>query len=108
MTPAGISTETHPRLFEPATLILVLLLSVFGAIIGLQLLTTLGVTPNTSMIGALVAIGLARDSAESVPPLPLHPRAELGAERDFGGDFRCREQSAAADRHPVCAWAVRT
>jgi uncharacterized oligopeptide transporter (OPT) family protein len=54
------TTETHPRLFEPATLILVLLLSVFGAIIGLQLLTTLGVTPNTSMIGALVAIGLAR------------------------------------------------
>lgn len=52
--------EAHPKLFEPATLILVLLLSVFGAVIGLQLLTTLGVTPNTSMVGALVAIGLAR------------------------------------------------
>jgi uncharacterized oligopeptide transporter (OPT) family protein len=38
----------------------VLILSVFGAIIGLQLLTSLGVTPNTSMVGALVAIGLAR------------------------------------------------
>jgi uncharacterized oligopeptide transporter (OPT) family protein len=50
----------HPKLFEPATLILVLILSVFGAIIGMQLLTSLGVTPNTSMIGALVAIGLAR------------------------------------------------
>ena len=53
-------SELHPKLFEPATLILVVVLSVFGAIIGLQLLTTLGVTPNTSMIGALVAIGLAR------------------------------------------------
>jgi uncharacterized oligopeptide transporter (OPT) family protein len=52
--------ETHPKLFEPSTLILVLILSVFGAIIGLQLLTSLGVTPNTSMVGALVAIGLAR------------------------------------------------
>ena len=52
--------ETHPKLFEPGTLILVLILSVFGAIIGLQLLTSLGVTPNTSMVGALVAIGLAR------------------------------------------------
>jgi uncharacterized oligopeptide transporter (OPT) family protein len=52
--------EAHPRLFEPATLILVVMLSVFGAIIGLQLLTSLGVTPNTSMVGALVAIGLAR------------------------------------------------
>ena len=53
-------SELHPKLFEPTTLVLVLVLSVFGAIIGLQLLTTLGVTPNTSMVGALVAIGLAR------------------------------------------------
>jgi uncharacterized oligopeptide transporter (OPT) family protein len=61
-------TQTHPSLFEPTTLILVVLLSIFGAIIGLQLLTTLGVTPNTSMIGALVAIALAR------LPLPLFRR----------------------------------
>jgi len=61
MTPTqAAAAETHPRLLEPATLVLVLVLSAFGAIIGLQLLTTLGVTPNTSMIGALVAIGLAR------------------------------------------------
>ena len=52
--------EAHPKLLEPAILILVLVLSVFGAIIGLQLLTSLGVTPNTAVIGALVAIGLAR------------------------------------------------
>jgi uncharacterized oligopeptide transporter (OPT) family protein len=52
--------ETHPKLFEPATLILVVVLSVFGAIIGMQLLTSLGVTPNTSMVGAMVAIALAR------------------------------------------------
>jgi uncharacterized oligopeptide transporter (OPT) family protein len=53
-------SELHPKLFEPTTLVLILVLSVLGAIIGLQLLTTLGVTPNTSMVGALVAIGLAR------------------------------------------------
>jgi uncharacterized oligopeptide transporter (OPT) family protein len=53
-------SETHPKLLEPTTLILIVVLSVFGAIIGLQLLTTLGVTPNTSMVGALVAISLAR------------------------------------------------
>lgn len=53
-------SEPHPKLFEPTTLLLIVVLSVFGAIIGLQLLTTLGVTPNTSMIGALVAIALAR------------------------------------------------
>ena len=50
----------HPRTFAPATLILVLALSAVGAIIGLQLLVTLGVTPNTSLVGALVAIVLAR------------------------------------------------
>jgi uncharacterized oligopeptide transporter (OPT) family protein len=53
-------SETHPKLLEPTTLILIVILSVFGAIIGLQLLTTLGVTPNTSIVGALVAISLAR------------------------------------------------
>jgi uncharacterized oligopeptide transporter (OPT) family protein len=51
---------THPKTFAPATIILILLLSVAGAIIGLQLLVTLGVTPNTSLVGALVAIILAR------------------------------------------------
>ncbi|MGI4779140.1 MAG: OPT/YSL family transporter [Janthinobacterium lividum] len=39
---------------------LLALLSVFGAVIGIQLLVTLGVTPNTSIIGALVAMILAR------------------------------------------------
>jgi uncharacterized oligopeptide transporter (OPT) family protein len=52
--------QIHPKTFAPATLILILLLSVAGAIIGLQLLVTLGVTPNTSLIGALIAIILSR------------------------------------------------
>lgn len=40
--------------------LMLILLSVLGAIIGVQLLTTLGVTPNTSIIGALLAMLLAR------------------------------------------------
>uniref|UniRef100_UPI0013D2C0E5 hypothetical protein n=1 Tax=Proteus mirabilis TaxID=584 RepID=UPI0013D2C0E5 len=36
----------HPRVIEPATLLLVLVMSVFGGIIGMQILTTLGITPN--------------------------------------------------------------
>ncbi|MEH2920568.1 OPT/YSL family transporter [Samsonia erythrinae] len=39
---------------------LLLLLSIFGAVIGVQLLTTLGVTPNTAIIGAMVAMIIAR------------------------------------------------
>jgi uncharacterized oligopeptide transporter (OPT) family protein len=50
----------HPSTFAPATLILLVVLCVFGAVIGVQLILQLGVTPNTSIIGALVAMLLAR------------------------------------------------
>ena len=50
----------HPTIFEPATLILLTVLCVLGAIIGMQMLVTLGVTANTSIVGALVAMALAR------------------------------------------------
>ena len=50
----------HPATAAPATLILLVVLSAFGAIIGTQLILQLGVTPNTSIIGALVAMLLAR------------------------------------------------
>lgn len=52
--------KIHPRFFTPGILLLLLTLSVFGAMIGVQLLTTLGVTPNTSIIGAMVAMLIAR------------------------------------------------
>src|SRR2546428_11897073 len=57
---AGATEVQHPSTFAPATLILLLVLCVFGAIIGVQLILQLGVTPNTSLIGALVAMMLAR------------------------------------------------
>jgi len=50
----------HPQALSGGNLVLLALLSVFGAVIGIQLLVTLGVTPNTSIIGALVAMILAR------------------------------------------------
>ncbi|MET3292812.1 UNVERIFIED_CONTAM: putative oligopeptide transporter (OPT) family protein [Brevibacillus sp. OAP136] len=52
--------EKHPSVFEPFSLILNIVLSVFGAIIGMQLITSLGVTPSTSIIGALAAMLIAR------------------------------------------------
>ena len=58
--PAASRSGRHPSIFEPATLILLTILCVVGAIIGMQLLVTLGVTANTSIVGALVAMGLAR------------------------------------------------
>ncbi|MBN8941354.1 MAG: OPT/YSL family transporter [Rhizobiales bacterium] len=50
----------HPRTLEPATFLLILVMSVFGGVIGMQILTTLGITPNTSIVGALAAMALAR------------------------------------------------
>ncbi|OGU04496.1 MAG: hypothetical protein A2W29_01455 [Gemmatimonadetes bacterium RBG_16_66_8] len=52
--------ERHPSLFEPATFAVAVLLAVVGVVIGLELLTRVGITPNTSIIGAIAAIGLAR------------------------------------------------
>src|SRR6202045_689711 len=64
--PAG--EGQHPSTFAPATLILLIVLCVFGAVIGVQLFLQLGVTPNTSIIGALVAMLLAR------VPFPIFAR----------------------------------
>lgn len=50
----------HPRAFAADNLLLTIALSVMGAIVGIQVLVTLGITPNTSLVGALVAMALAR------------------------------------------------
>ncbi|HKU99543.1 MAG TPA: OPT/YSL family transporter [Vineibacter sp.] len=52
--------DAHPRALAPTHLILTLVLSVFGAIVGIQMLASLGITPSTSLIGALAAMTLAR------------------------------------------------
>lgn len=52
----------HPRAYEPVTLVLAILLSVLGAVIGLHLVTTLGISANTSVIGALIAMLVGRVS----------------------------------------------
>ncbi|KRN29804.1 OPT/YSL family transporter [Liquorilactobacillus mali] len=52
--------EKHPKVFELATMILIILTSVLGAIIGIQIIVTLGVTPNTAIIGALIAMLISR------------------------------------------------
>ena len=50
----------HPSVFSPVTMICGIILAVFGAIIGMQLIVTLGISANTSIIGALCAILLSR------------------------------------------------
>lgn len=50
----------HPRALEPVALILTIVTAVFGSIIGMQIVVSLGVTPNTAIIGALIAMMVAR------------------------------------------------
>ncbi|MFN8059321.1 MAG: hypothetical protein U0Q12_09150 [Vicinamibacterales bacterium] len=47
-------------MLSPALFVLLVAVSLIGAVIGIEILTTLGVTPNTSLIGVIVAIGLAK------------------------------------------------
>lgn len=54
------TTPLHPSAVAPATLLLIIILSIAGAIIGMELLVKVGVTPVTSIIGALVAMICAR------------------------------------------------
>src|SRR6185437_3979115 len=60
------AARIHPRFFEPASLFLIAPLCVIGAIIGVQLIVTLGITANTSLIGALAAMALARVPARAL------------------------------------------
>ena len=52
--------EKHPSLLEPMVLIPGILTGILGIIIGAELLTRVGITPNTSVIGAIIAMGVAR------------------------------------------------
>ncbi len=59
-TPAAPQSDPHPTVFEPVLLAVSIGMAVLGAIIGLELLTRVGVTPNTSVLGAILAMALAR------------------------------------------------
>lgn len=52
-------THRHPRFFSPGQMVVNVIVCVLGAIIGMELITRVGITPNTSIIGALIAILLS-------------------------------------------------
>ncbi len=56
----SITPEEHPKAWDPHVMILGVPLTIVGCIIGLELIVRTGVTPNTSIIGALFAILLSR------------------------------------------------
>ncbi|WP_373895769.1 OPT/YSL family transporter [Virgibacillus sp. CBA3643] len=52
--------QKHPTIKDPLILSAIVFLAVIGAIIGVQLITSLGISANTSIIGAVFAMILAR------------------------------------------------
>jgi uncharacterized oligopeptide transporter (OPT) family protein len=60
-SPAGTASA---RFTEPLLLVVSVVLSVLGAIIGMQMIVTLGISANTSVIGALIAIVFSRIPVE--------------------------------------------
>lgn len=59
-TQLHIHASEHPKAYAPHILILNIVMSVLGAIIGLELIVRTGVAPNTSIVGALLAIIISR------------------------------------------------
>lgn len=59
-TQLHIHAADHPKAYAPHILILIIVMSILGAIIGLELIVRTGVAPNTSIVGALFAIIISR------------------------------------------------
>lgn len=60
LTQLHIHAADHPKAYAPHILILNIVMSILGAIIGLELIVRTGVAPNTSIVGALFAIIISR------------------------------------------------
>lgn len=52
--------KVHPKIWEPVTLIFGIIVAILGVMIGCELITRVGITPNTSVIGAIGALLIAR------------------------------------------------
>ncbi|MBB6283605.1 OPT/YSL family transporter [Geobacillus subterraneus] len=55
-----VKKQNHPTIFEPFLLLMIVAVAAVGAIIGMQLIVSLGISANTSIIGALIAMVIAR------------------------------------------------
>lgn len=58
--PGPEEPQSHPRVTEPVLLVILVVLSAVGAVIGIDLVSKLGISANTSVVGALVAMLIGR------------------------------------------------
>jgi len=72
----GPAPKRHARALSPETLVVSLLMAALSAVICMQIISRIGITPNTSIIGAILAMGLARIPLDGVHRCLLHtPRS---------------------------------
>lgn len=79
--------KRHVRALSPETLILSLIMAALSAIICMQIIGRIGITPNTSIIGAVVAMALARIPLESMKKFRSLERQNLVQTMTSGGGF---------------------
>ncbi|WP_286680495.1 OPT/YSL family transporter [Tepidanaerobacter sp. EBM-49] len=80
-------TRRHERATSPETLVLSVLMAALSAIICMQIIGRIGITPNTSIIGAVVAMALARIPAESMKKFRSLERQNLVQTMTSAGGF---------------------
>ncbi|MEU5850086.1 OPT/YSL family transporter [Saccharopolyspora shandongensis] len=85
--PVAGAERAHPRAFEPTVLVITIVLSVVGAIIGLHLITTLGISANTSVIGALIAMIIGRINVAALRKMRSVHRQNLVQSAVSGSTF---------------------
>ncbi|UNT00432.1 OPT/YSL family transporter [Streptomyces tubbatahanensis] len=58
--PPGGAPPSHPRATEPFLLLVLVVLSAVGAVVGIDLVAKLGISANTAVVGALIAMLIGR------------------------------------------------
>lgn len=79
--------KEHVKALEGKTLLLSLLVSVASAVICMQIISRIGFTPNTSIIGALIAMMLARIPMEGMMQFRSLDRQNLVQTMTSGAGF---------------------
>src|SRR5205823_14393882 len=83
--PSSAAELQHPSTFAPATLIFLVILCIFGAVIGVQLILAARHHPEHLDHRRARRDAAGPRAGRDLRPLSLDPCPEFGAERDLGG-----------------------
>lgn len=75
-TQMHIKASEHPKAYAPHILILNIVMSILGAIIGLELIVRTGVAPNTSIVGAFICNRYFTFTCRIFKEIPEYPLSE--------------------------------